>query len=243
MKKLFTLFTLAAATLAASAEAPEILFGETVTEPGKTYEIGYTVESNTFPTGMTINIYTQDPDLYVRGEEGLMLTVEMTSTSPNTQLCCWGGCEVGSSVKKEDVLVGTSAGGELVVMPLEIHQQTTDMNGADPATLLQDITVTVKAYYSDSPQDAVTATVVMTNQPKSAGIGSVKADNASFSLAGNTLHYDMAAPTTLEIYTTSGALVLSRVVKAQGSLSLDSLHPGIYICRAGNKSSKLLIRK
>ncbi len=57
------------------------------------------------------------------------------------------------------------------------------------------------------------------------------------------MSYKVDNPTKLAVYSTSGALVMSRTINAIGSLSLESLHPGVYIYTAGTKSGKIIVRK
>ncbi len=88
--------------------------------------------------------------------------------------------------------------------------------------------------------------MILRNVPDSEvnGIKSVGKDLTSVALGyGNTLEYNAAQPTKLDIYNTSGALVMSSKIYSTGSISLDSLHPGVYIYSANGTTGKILVRK
>lgn len=237
MKKLFTLMA-AALTAAASAWAavPELLFKGQPVSPDVTYESGYTVETTVIPGVMTIYSYLQDTEMSLRGQVGQKVTVKVISSKEVAFCGMDGRCENGTEIDKTVTLAQDT-------VPLELHVETQDWFGTSPAELLSDVEVTVKAWYNATPGEVATAKVLLTTTPASASIAGVNADLTNVSLVGNVLNYSVAQPSKLEIYGITGALVISQKVAAEGSVSLDSLHPGVYIYSLGQKSGKILVRK
>ncbi len=250
MKKFFTSFLAATAALAAWAEAPVLLFRGEPVEAGTTYETGYTAEVFEVDGVVLMASYVQDAHLSLSGTKGAETVLEVKA-SESVQVCGINGrCEAGTNVVKKGPL-GTndviSEAGNDVTIDLRIDKQNDDYTGMeDPATFVHEITVDVTAYYSASPEDKATAKVVMRNVPQSelTGIIAVDGDLTSVKLGyGNTLEYNAAQPTKLDIYSTSGSLVMSRKIYSTGSISLDSLHPGVYIYSANGTTGKILVRK
>ncbi|MDE7136289.1 MAG: hypothetical protein K2N91_06630 [Muribaculaceae bacterium] len=244
MKKIFTLFALLAATLSSYAAAPELLFGDTPVVPGKTYETAY--EMTTQQIGpMTLNRYVQDSNLSIKGEAGKSVTVELLP-SAEVQFCSINGqcIMAGPNVTstKVGILGGEGASG-VITDPLLIDKATTDMTGNNPSELLSDITVEVKAYYTDTPSEYATAKVIMTNKAEVGGVHSVAAEKASITVKGNSIVYNFASRTNLCVYSIAGGRVYGNTLQGSGSVSLDFLHPGIYIYTTGSTSGKILIRK
>lgn len=250
MKKLFTSFLAVTAALAAWAEAPVLLFRGQPVEAGKTYESGYVADI--FEDGGVVLMasYVQDAHLSLSGTKGAETVLEVKA-SESVQVCgITGQCVAGTDVVKTGAL-GTNdviaESGNDVTIDLRIDKLNDDYTGMeDPATFVHNITVEVTAYYSSSPNDKATATVLMRNVPESeiSGIAAVGNDFTSVKLGyGNTLEYNAAQPTKLDIYSTSGSLVMSRKIYSTGSISLDSLHPGVYIYSANGTAGKILVRK
>lgn len=248
MKKIFTLILGALASVSAWAAAPQLLFGDQPVTEGVTYTTGYTVEEMDLG-GIILRNYIQNSDLFLRGENGADVTVEVTASS-NVAVCSiTGQCTNGTEVTKSGTLGAydvVSTEGNNVTVDLKIEYQIQDMNDADPSTLLQDITVEVKAYYTSTPNEVVTAKVLMSKLSASevGGIGSVVNDGVKIGLGyGNVIEYTVAKPTKFALYSIAGNLVMSRLIASTGSINLDSLHPGIYIFSAGGKTGKIIVRK
>lgn len=245
MKKIFTLIAAAMTAMAAWADAPQLLFGNQVADPDKTYETGYTsTVVEIVPGVMSMTVYMQDSDLSVRAENGSEITVELKA-SEHVQFCGIDGkCVQGEEITKTGTIFDEDDSSEFATAKLEIDLSTNDWEGIAPDQLLHNITLEVKTYYSDSPEEYAYAKVVMTNKSASAGISDITIDaDSQISLTGNTLNYNVEEPTKLAVYNVNGGLVLSRTVAAEGSLSLDSLHAGVYIYSLGAKSGKILVRK
>lgn len=245
MKKIFTLLLAATAATSAWAVAPELLFGNEPVVEDTTYETGYTVEEIDLGA-MVMKMYKQNSNLYLKAEVGAEVSVEVNATSKLAICSIDAQCIFTESAVKTGVIEGDPDDDGYVVKSLEIHNEVQDATGVDPKELMEDITVEVKAYYTETPEEFSTAKVVLTNRPESevGGIESVALDNGSVKLGyGNTLEYNLPQPTKLDIYNVNGGLVVSQKVQSIGSISLDSLHPGIYIYKAGTHSGKILVRK
>lgn len=250
MKKLFTSFLAATAAFAVWADAPVLLFRGEPVEAGKTYESGYVADI--FEDGGVVLMasYVQDSHLSLTGTKGAE-TVLVVNANESVQVCgITGQCVAGTEVTKTGVL-GTNdviaEAGNDVTIDLRIDKQNDDYTGMeDPATFVHNITLEVTAYYKATPDEKATTTIVMRNVPESElnGISAVGNDLTSVKLGyGNTLEYNAAQPAKLDIYTTSGTLVMSRKIYSTGSISLDSLHPGVYIYSANGTTGKILVRK
>lgn len=249
MKKIFTLICAASFATAAWAEAPVLLFRGEPVEAGKTYEAGYTVERLEIDGVPFEDDYKQDSHLTLRGENGAGVVVEVKA-SEAVQVCSIDGqCTTGDNVTKQGILGSTnvvSLDGNIVTVDLVIDKTDYDFT-FDPnfGSTLKNITLNVTAYYTATPNDKATASVIMRNVLDSelSGIAAVGQDNAKVTFFGNTLEYNVAQPTKLDIYNTSGSLVMSRKICSTGSISLDSLHPGVYIYSANGTTGKILVRK
>lgn len=236
--------------MAAWAEAPVLLFRGEPVEAGKTYETGYLYEEMDFGGGFIVKSYTQDSHLSMSGTKDAMTVLEVKA-SESVQVCSIDGqCNVGENVTKEGKL-GTAdviaENGDNVTIDLRIERMNDDYTGVeDPATFVHTITLDVTAYYAATPNDKATVQVILRNVPDSelTGIKAVGADIATISLGyGNTIEYNAAEPVKLDIYNVDGSLVMSHKIFSTGSISLDSLHPGIYIYSAAGTAGKILVRK
>lgn len=236
-------------TMAAWAEAPVLLFRGEPVEAGKTYETGYVYEEFDMGGGWFMKAYTQDAHLGLTGIKGSQTVLKVKATESVKVCGITGQCTAGEDVTKEGQLGVAdiiSENGDNVTIDLRIDKDNDDYTGeADPATFVHNVTVEVTAYYAATPNDVATTTVVLRNVPESElnGIASVGRDNAKVTFFGNTLEYNVAQPTKLDIYNTSGSLVMSRKIYSTGSISLDSLHPGVYIYSANGTTGKVLVRK
>lgn len=251
MKKIFTLFALSAIALASQAAVPELLFkGQPIT-PGVTYQTGYTSEVTVdeipgYGT-FTCTSYKQDSELSVSGDKNQSVTVEVKATS-KVQFCgIEDRCNMVTDDKRTNILgsaPGAEISGSTAVAPLVIDITVDDFDGVDPATLLQEITVEVTAYYTSTPSESTTTTVVLTNRPDAevGGVVNITPD-LDVNYTHGSINYNISAPTKLSIFNTNGSLVLCQLVKGVGSVALDSLHPGVYIYSIGGKSGKILVRK
>lgn len=253
MKKFFTLMCAASFAMAAWAEAPVLLFRGEPVEAGKTYETGYAYSEEDLD-GLLVKSYTQDSHLYLSGTKGMQTVLEVNATEVVMVCGIDGQCQFGENVTKQGILGNSdivAENGNNVTIDLRIDKNNDDyiiegMPAQDPAEFVHTITVNVTAYYAATPNDKATTTVVMRNVPDSElnGIKSVGNDLTSVALGyGNTLEYNAAQPTKLDIYNTSGSLVMSRKIYSTGSISLDSLHPGVYIYSANGTTGKILVRK
>ncbi len=253
MNKLFTLI-LAAAAMQASAAVPELLFRGTPVSDNAEVSAGYTMTEESDEFG-PFWIYTQDSHLSVRGESSKQVTVSVTSTNEKIAQFCGldGQCALLANFNNwtytkssllSDAFKAVTEDG-ITIAPLEIERiNESFVQGSVPQ--MDVITLTVSANYNDSPAERITCHVTLSNDADSqhGGIGDVAVDNTDITyIRGNILSYKVDNPTKLAVYSTSGALVMSRTINAIGSLSLESLHPGVYIYTAGTKSGKIIVRK
>lgn len=243
MKKIFTLFTLMAAAISSYAAAPELLFGDTPVEPGKVYETAYTVQVLQLGP-KTIHIYKQDSDLFIRAEADKNITVEVTS-SHSVQFCSVDGQCINTVAGEMATKSGVWGIGQtgMYTEDAQIHNGLQDMTGKPASEVLNNITVEVKAYYTASPAEYTTAKVIMTNKSELGAIGNIDADKASVTVKGNKLAYNFSSPTPLAVYSIAGGRVYGNTLNGQGEVSLDFLHPGVYIYTTGKTSGKILLRK
>ncbi|MDE6692356.1 MAG: T9SS type A sorting domain-containing protein [Muribaculaceae bacterium] len=255
MKKLFTSLLAATAAFAVWADTPVLLFRGQPVEAGKTYETGYTFEEFDLGGGMTMRSYTQDSHLGLTGIKGAETVLEVKATESVKVCSITGQCTAGSDVTKTGQLgmadVVSEEGNNVTIdLRIDIDNDDYIIEGVtepqDPSVFVHNVTVEVTAYYAATPNDKATTTVILRNVPDSElnGIAAVDNDLTSVKLGyGNTLEYNAAVPTKLDIYTTSGSLVMSRKIYSTGSISLDSLHPGVYIYSANGTTGKILVRK
>lgn len=249
MKKFSTLLFATSFAMAAWAEAPVLLFRDEPVESGKTYEAGYTYDEMDLGGGFIVKSYTQDSHLTLSGTKDAMTVLEVKA-SESVQVCGIDGqCMVGENVTKKGKLGMSDViaeNGDNVTIDLRIERLNDDYTGMeDPATFVPTITLDVTAYYAASPNDKATTKVTLRNVPDSElGIKAVGNDFATISLGyGNTLEYNAIQPVKLDIYNVNGSLVMSKKIYSTGSISLDTLHPGVYIYSAAGKAGKILVRK
>lgn len=250
MKKLFTSILAATAAIAAWADAPVLLFRGEPVEAGKTYETGYLADIFEIDGVVFMASYVQDAHLSLSGIKGTETVLEVKA-SEDVQVCgLTEQCVSGTYLEKKGP-IGTSdvisESGNDVTIDLRIDKTNDDYTGIeDPATFVHNVTVEVTAYYAATPNDKATTQVILRNVPEGElnGIAAVGNDLTSVKLGyGNTLEYNAAKPVKLDIYNVGGSLVMSRKIYSTGSISLDSLHPGVYIFNAEGKSGKIMVKK
>lgn len=251
MKKIFTLITAVIATISAWAASPELLFQGDVITNGATYQapydIDYIYDNNDI---LVMKVYEQPAFLSLKGTKGKEVTVTVTADH-NISFCGLTSVCIPTLSDTKTAILGDmlveAEDGNIVTVGLDIHGEgATAFGDFIPSTDLTVATVEVKAWYTDSPSEVSSVTVILTNKSAEelAGIADVTTDTESeiTFTSGNVLNYNVANPTKLEIYSPAGALVLSRKIASVGSISLDALAPGVYIYVAGNKSGKILVR-
>lgn len=246
MKRIFTLITTALLALSAWADAPEFIFQDKATTNGETYYAPYTVDDMGF-----MKVYEQQSYLSLKGIKGKEVTLSVNADSIIAVCGLTGQC-INTKSDTRSAILGEGndeiADGEPITIDLEIHGEGAMVfdDSFDPSNDLPIVTIEAKAWYTDSPDDVATVKVILTNKTAEelAGIADVVSDSSAdiTFISGNVLNYNISNPTKLEIYNTTGALVLSRKIASVGSISLDVLAPGIYIYAAANKSGKILVR-
>lgn len=253
MNKIFTLI-LATVAMQASAAAPQFVFRGQPVDNNAELSTGYTIQEDADEYGPFWN-YIQDAHLSVSGESNKEVTVSVTSTNQKQVQFCGldGQCALITNTNgwayAKSALLGNATNvvteGGISTAPLEIDRISYSFDqGQVPQ--MDEIKITVTAYYNSSSSEKVTCNVILATNPDSEhnGINDVAVDNTDISyVRGNVFSYKVDKPTKLAVYSTSGALVMSRTINATGTLNLDSLHPGIYIYTAGSKSGKILVTK
>lgn len=239
----------------ASAAVPQLMFRGQPVDNNAELSAGYTVIEEVDEFG-SFWLYIQDSHLSLRGESSKQVSVTVTSTNQKTvKYCglsedCVNLSAVNNWTYTKSALLGSApkvvTEDGISTAPLEIEslEAYSDVQGQVPQ--MDEIKLTVTACYNDSPSETTTCNVTLATNPDSEhdGISDVAVDNVNISYTrGNVFSYKVDKPTKLAVYSTSGALVMSRTVNATGTLSLDSLHPGVYIYTAGSKSGKILVTK
>lgn len=196
----------------------------------KTVEPGSTTIFNDIETTDLGGYYEVEmkPDFQMASDANVSgVTVVATCTTPGQQiqLCCGGQCEVGTSVTKQGISLSKGA-----KLPLEFHY----MGDADTLDEIPTITATLAISYEGKTDNY---NVVMNDK---SGVSVVAADKDAF-VSGRTLIYNVATPSAAVVYYANGAVAMSASVAGNGSLDLSNLPAGLYICRVGKTSVKVML--
>lgn len=235
MKKLFTLLTVMAGMLTASAEGFTLYHGDTPLTDGAVVEVGYEKPAPVL-SEWKAGIYLQAPE---RGDYRFSASTDGTGV----QVCLPPTCQpmtAGTPL----TLIGTLDGE--VKHDLQIHRQTSGMGAPTDEVILKLCVQEIIIDDDNAPiGDPVNITVKFL--PKTAeevaSIEAVGAPTHTIGLASpRVLRYNVAPSTRLSIYSLTGARAMSATISGSGTLSLDRLAPGIYIYRAGALTGKLLVK-
>lgn len=178
MKKIFTLITLFAMTMAASAQLSFIYNDAPVANGAKIYS-DKVHESVLIPD--VLSLYHLAPGIYLSSEKAGAVTVTAEFVDEGYQICYGTQCQSPSAAITKVSVNGNITVGEKV--DLEIH--TPDVNSKDA---LKTTTVKIAAQYDGDASSLVTATFILSIDP-SVGISNITTsdDNAverSYSIAG-----------------------------------------------------------
>ena len=232
MKKIFTLVTAAVAALGINASAFELYFGDQPVENEATYETGYTVEE---VAPGALYLVTQNANLFMHGAVGeeATITVQLLDGT-GVQLCSFGDCI--NIPTPQGATTGSKSGAlTKTVDDADIHKITTFYS--DNFSSLQDVKIKVTA---TSGEYNTSVYVNLTAQP--ASLSAVVSEEYVKAAAGGTLNYNVAAPTTLNLYSITGALAGQFHISGAGSLNLGNLAKGVYIYTTGTHRGKLVVR-
>lgn len=232
MKILSTLLLTLACALGASAQTFTLTaYGQPVT-PDQVIKVGYEEQVK----GVR---YVQDPELMLTPEATGDFTVEIWDAPDNSSIqCCFSGqCQTLSG--GELVTHGTAAAGSAT--NLRIERILTTSKPQESAS----VKCSVMVYPKGRPMLATTFTLSFEPITKEeAGIDDIvgATDAVSFDAAARTLAYSLSAPSTLCLYSATGACVVRRPLHGTGTLSLPRIPAGIYVYRVANLRGKIIVR-
>lgn len=218
MKKLFTLITLLAVTLTASAQL-------TFCCNDKEIANGSTFATDTAdPTFTGYGFVKFTPHICVKNASAGNVTVKVRSlTDKKVDFCFGGNCvPVGSdfTVKQADVEAG-------IAKDLEVDA------GGMGVTGTQTYKAEIVAYETGKEDEAISMTLIMTNDVDVLSVGNVETAKENVTVNNRTLSYSFASAKTrtISLYTATGQTVASwTVYNATGTISLDTMKlNGTYI--------------
>lgn len=230
MKKLFTSMILLGAAVVASAQNFTVTaFGDQPVKDGDVITCGFT---EVIPNV----IYNFDPELELHVNAAATITVSATAEPKNdltVQFCgVTGAC---APLKGTETRSKAFAAGDVENLRLDISASALTRWNLDGEVLPCTVTIT----------DGVTSMTFTVNftsvDQNEAGIAPIKAGQ-SVRVSGKTLHFEVASPARLTLYTISGQTAYSRAISGQGSLNLSNLPAGVYVYRAGSKTGKVVLR-
>lgn len=184
MKKIFTLFTLLAMTMAANAQLT-FVYNDAPVANGATIVSDKVHEQELVPG--VLSLYQLAPGIYLSSEKDGAVTVTAEYVDEEYVMCYGGSCEplsasrpsvsVNGNFQKEDEMV------DLEMVDLEIH--TPEVQSKDA---LKTTTVKIAAQYDGDASSKITATFILSIDP-TVGIGNVEATDGnvverSYSIAG-----------------------------------------------------------
>lgn len=174
MKKIFTLFTLLAMTMAANAQLTFVYNDAPVAN-------GATIVSDKVHEPIPEVLYQLAPGIYLSSEKAGAVTVTAEYVDEE-YVMCYGSCkELSASHPSVSVNVNFEKSGEIV--DLDIHTSLVDSKDA-----LKTTTVKIAAQYDGDASSKITATFILSIDP-TVGIGNVEATDGnvverSYSIAG-----------------------------------------------------------
>lgn len=179
MKKIFTLFTLLAMTMAANAQLT-FVYNDAPVANGATIVSDKVHEQELVPG--VLSLYQLAPGIYLSSEKDGAVTVTAEYVDEEYEMCYGGSCKVLSASRPSVSENGNfGKGGEMV--DLEIHTSPVDSKDA-----LKTTTVKIAAQYDGDASSKITATFILSIDP-TVGIGNVEATDGnvaerSYSIAG-----------------------------------------------------------
>lgn len=164
----------------------------------------------------------------------IQLTTKVTCDNSNFQFCpmptCYGATDNGD---------GTYSFPDHTLAPnidntLEIHCNYSMVSELPEVISTMNVTL-------EGASEKFSFKVVV-NTTEGAGVDGVGANTDKVTFANNTLSYNVASNSAIEIYSITGLKVLHEVISGEGTLSLSKLVPGVYIYRIGKQTKKICIR-
>ncbi|MDE6120286.1 MAG: T9SS type A sorting domain-containing protein [Muribaculaceae bacterium] len=229
MKKLY--ISLAAALLGvASLNARELTFylGDTPISADETVTFtDYSVE----PAGASVEV-VMAPKLSLHSDlQNNKINITATCTSgQEVQMCAGGLCQTGAKISKSDISIGTNAKLDLEFEYIGILKKD---------ETIPEVVTEFEAEMSGYTSTYKKFTLVMN---PSAGVATLIGDNNSFRAINGGIEYNIAEPSTVELYSITGRKVLSTTLSGEGTMSTSELPRGIYVYTIAGKSGKIYVR-
>lgn len=225
MKKLYSMFILAAVALSSQAAVEVVYKGQKVTE---NQEIIFSKDD---VTPLATIGYIVKFDFEATG--AAPIKVDAISDTNIFQLCTTPGTCATDYTAKDDLwkISNTSTGSP---MTFDFSKSYVPAQAIPSVNTYFDITVT-----DNSGSKLSFKVKVNTDQ---AGVDAVDANVTSLKVYGKTLHYSASSPATIEVYSIAGNLVIKQNVSGNGSIDLSGIHTGMYIYRMGGTTGKFVIR-
>ena len=178
MKKIFTLFTLLAMTMAANAQLT-FVYNDAPVANGATIVSDKVHEQELVPG--VLSLYQLAPGIYLSSEKDGAVTVTAEYVDEEYQICYGEQCQSPAASRPSVSVNGNIKVGEMV--DLMIH--TPDVQSKDA---LKTTTVKIAAQYDGDASSKITATFILSIDP-TVGIGNVEATEGnvverSYSIAG-----------------------------------------------------------
>lgn len=228
MKKFFTSILALAAMGVASAGVTLTYNGEPLAD-GATLNLGYEVEAQIFAKWEPNLCVVSTTDTTI-GLEGCS---EDTTEFGKQFQDCTVSCIDAPFFTSYEVTANTP-------LKLGLHRSQ-----AFIANVSQDLVAYLTVYDKANPDDQINITInfLAKSAEEVGGISKVASDGSYVRLdGGNTLKYNVAKATRLEVYSILGTRMIDRAVNGTGSVSLSGLSRGVYIYRAGRLTGKIVVK-
>ena len=237
MKKFFTLIAAAAAAMSMSAANFALYYENEKCTDGATYNSPMVMTDQYEYKGVTYTSWKQDSRLFMHGDPGTQVTLEVTADAA-VQFC---GID-GQCVMTQPGVTKTKTGALKSAVEDAVIDKTFETEGDEkPSDVSEPITVKVTAWDNADPSTKITVTVVMSNE--TAGIDNAVAEKEFIKVApGNILNYNVNKPSTLTIFSITGQMAAKYQIANSGSLNVSNLGKGMYIYTDGRNKGKLIVR-
>ena len=163
-------------------------------------------------------------------------TVQFTATCTSgqtIQMCAGGQCEFGTTVTKKNVRMTTGQ-----ALALQFEYTDYDWVTGQP---IPTVTTEIEGVFLDNdgyPYESsrFKFTIVMGQDVSSIADLALNKDQVKYTPAG--IEYSLSAPSTLSIYSITGAQVYAAHAEGHGTVNTHALRPGLYIYSVANANGK-----
>lgn len=238
MKKLLlTSFLFLGAAASMSAQDFYVEFQGNPVENGSVVDFTKQYEVIKYDDKPTWATWKVDPELYLVASTDAALMISTDSNVP-ISLCAGGNCINGDKLEKpiENIIADEP-------LNLRLDWETDTYDGATEYQI-PEINVVVKIWPEADPTEVYSFTLNM-GGVLAAGVEELLGTGNEVVLSGNTLYYDLAGASELNVYSLSGRVVLNKTVSGNGNISLSNLPKGVYLYKLSgkvNKAAKIIIR-